>query len=84
MGYIVDLHVILNEISKTAASNVTVVTHDDALKVMNEHVKSDLRNSIHLDIRSFVTEKFPNRYSDPKDLFSEKIVGLIREYCPGE
>jgi len=80
MGYIVDLHVILNEIFKTAASNVT---HDDALKVMNEHVKSDQRNSIHLDIRSFVAEKYPNRYSDQKDQFLEKIVELIRQYCSG-
>jgi hypothetical protein len=82
MGYIVDLHVILNEISKTAASNVT---DDDALEVMNKHVRSDHRNSIHWEIRRFVTETFPNRFSDPeKDLFLEKIVELIRQYCPGE
>lgn len=82
MGYIVDLHVILNEISKTATSNVT---DDDALEVMNKHVRSDDRNTIHWEIRSFVTETFPNRYSNPtKDLFLEKIVELIRQYCPGE
>jgi hypothetical protein len=82
MGYIVDLHVILNEISKTATSNVT---DDDALEVMNNHVRSDHRNNIHQEIRSFVTATFPKRFSDPtKDLFLEKIVELIREYCPGE
>jgi hypothetical protein len=82
MGYIVDLHVILNEISKTAASNAT---DDDALEVINKHVRSVHRNSIHWEIRSFVTEAFPNRFSDPKkDLFLEKIVELIRQYCPGE
>lgn len=81
MGYIVDLHVILNEISKTATSNVT---NDDALEVMNNHVRSDNRNNIHWEIRTFVTEAFPNRFSDPaKDLFLEKIIELIREYCPG-
>ena len=82
MGYIVDLHVILNEISKTAASNVT---DDDALEVMNMHVRSDNRVSIHQEIRSFVTEKFPKRFSDPKkDLFLEKIAELIRQYCSRE
>ena len=82
MGYIVDLHVILNEISKTATSNVT---NDDALEVMNNHVRSGHRNNIHWEIRTFVTAAFPNRFSDPaKDLFLEKIIELIREYCPGE
>jgi hypothetical protein len=55
MGYIVQLHVILNEISKMAASNVM---DDDALEVMNKHVRSDHRNSIHWEIRKFVTEAF--------------------------
>ena len=63
MGHIVDLHAILYEISKTAASNVT---DDDALEVMNKHVRSDHRNSIHQEIRSFVTERFPKRFTDPK------------------
>ena len=78
MGYIVDLHVILNEISKTDASNIT---DDGALEVMNKHVRSNHRNSIHQEheIRSFVTETFPKRFSDPKkDLFLE-IVELIRQ-----
>jgi len=81
MGYIVELHVILNEISKTAASNVT---DDDALEVMNKHVRSDHRNSIHREIRSFVAETFPKRFNPTKDLFLEMIVDLIRKYCPGE
>ena len=82
MGHIVDLHVILYEISKTATSNVT---DDGALEVMNKHVRSDHRNGIHWEIRNFVTESFPKRFSDPtKDLFLEKIVELIRQYCPGE
>ena len=34
---------ILNEISKAAASNVT---DDDALEVMNRHVRSDHRNIV--------------------------------------
>lgn len=73
---------ILNEISNTAARNVT---DDDALKVMNGRVRSDHRNNIHREIRGFVTEAFPNRFHDPKmDLFLEKIVKLIRQYCPGE
>lgn len=82
MGYIVDLHVILNEISKTAVGNIT---DNEALEVMNMHVRSDHRINIHWEIRTFVTEAFPYRFSDPtKDLFLEKIVELIRQYCPGE
>ena len=82
MGYIVELHVILNEISKTSTNNVT---GDEAVKVINNHVRSDRRSSIHQEIRSFVTEKFPKRYSDPtKDLFLEKIADLIRQYCVRE
>ena len=71
---IINLHVILYEISKTAASNVT---DDDALEVMNKHVRSDHSNSVHREIRSFVTETFSKRFSDPtKDLFLDKIVEL--------
>jgi hypothetical protein len=71
MGYIVDLHVILDNIVKTAICNVT--------DVMNEHVRSGRRDSIHRDIRNFVTETYAKRFT--KDLILEKIIDLIRQYC---
>ena len=79
MGYIVNLIVILDGIFKTAGGNVTdsVVT-----KVTNSHIRSGRRDSIHWDIRSFVTETFAIRFAIPKiDLVLEKIVDLIRQYC---
>ena len=79
MGYIVDLHVILDDITKTAICNVT---DNDALDIMNEHVRTGLRDTIHRDIRDFVTETYPTRFSNSeKDLVFEKIVDLIRQYC---
>jgi hypothetical protein len=81
MGYIVNLTVILDEMFRTAASNV--VTEDAALMVMETYVRSSRRDSIHQDIRRFVTETFPNRFADSgKDLVLEKIIELIRQYCP--
>ena len=79
MGYIVDLHVILDDITKTAIRNVT---DDGALDIMNEHVRSSRKDSIHRDIRDFVAETYPTRFAiSEKDLVLEKIVDLIRQYC---
>jgi hypothetical protein len=79
MGYIVNLIVILNEMFRTAAGNVT---EDAALMVMETHVRSGRRDSIHEDIRSFVTETFPSRFTNTqKDLVLERIIDLIRQYC---
>ena len=78
MGYIVNLIVILDEMFRTAASNVT---EDVALMVMESHVRSGRRDSIHEDIRSFVTETFPNRFDSDNDLVLEKIIDLIWHYC---
>ena len=73
MGYIVDLHVILDDITKA---------DNDALAVMNEHVRSGRRDSIHRDIRNFVTETYPTRFANPqRDQVLEKIIELIRQYC---
>ena len=77
MGYIVNLTVILDGIFKTGS-----VTDSVALKVTNSHIRSGRRDSIHRDIRSFVTETFAIRFAVPqKDLVLEKIVDLIRQYC---
>jgi len=76
MGYIVDLHVILDDITKKAFCNVT---ENDALDVMNAHVESGRRDFIHRDIRDFVTENYPARFK--KDLVLEKIIDLINHYC---
>ena len=80
MGYIVDLTVILDDIFRTASGDVT---EDAALKVMGHHVRSGRRNSLHQDIRSFVTFVIssPVRPASQKDLVLEKIIDLIRRYC---
>ena len=74
MGYIVNLTVILDRISRAVA------TERAALKVMDNHVKSGRRDSIHQDIRSFVAVAV--KFAVPeKDLVLEKIIDLIRQYC---
>ena len=79
MGYIVNLTVILDDIFKTAAGNAT---ENAVLKVTFAHVMSGRRDSIHRDIRSFVTEAFAMRFAVPQqDLVLENIIGLIRKYC---
>ena len=79
MGYIVNLTVILDAIYGTSAGNVT---ESATLKAMGIHVRSGRRNSIHQDIRSFVTETSSIRSPIlEKDLVLEKIIGLIRRYC---
>ena len=79
MGYIVNLTVILDGIFRTTGGNVT---ENAALKVMGSHVRSGRRDSIHQDIRSFVTGTFSIRFALPeRDLVFEKIIHLIRQYC---
>ena len=79
MGYIVNLTVILDAFFTTTAGNVT---ENAILKVMGTHVRSGRRNSIHRDIRGFVTETFSIRTANSeKDLVLEKIVSLIGRYC---
>jgi hypothetical protein len=79
MGYIVNLTVILDAIFRTTAGNVTEIATQ---KAMDTHVRSGPRNSIHQDIRSFVTETFSIRSATlDKDLVLEKIVSLLRRYC---
>jgi len=78
MGYIVDLSVILDGIFRAAPGRVSV---NDALSVMDGHVRSGLRDTIHEDIRSFVKATFEIKSSVPKDLVLEKIIDLIKQYC---
>ena len=79
MGYIANLTVVLDGIFKTAAGNVT---ENAAMKATNSHVRSGRRESIHQDIRSFVTETFSIIFTIPeKDLVMENIISLIRRYC---
>ncbi|KAI0272985.1 hypothetical protein BGY98DRAFT_145109 [Russula aff. rugulosa BPL654] len=79
MGYIVNLTVILDGVLRITDGNVT---ENAVLKVMGTHVRSGRRDSIHWDIRSFITETFSIRFSVPqKDLVFEKIVHLIKKYC---
>ena len=82
MGYIVSLTVILDDIFRTTGGNVT---ESACLKVMGIHVRSGRKDSIHRDIRSFVTETFSIRFAKPeKDLVLEKIINLIKQYCSPE
>ena len=78
MGYIVNLIVILNGIFRTAARNTM---ENIAQEVMGNHIRSGPRDNIHWDIRSFVEETFPIRFSLQKDSVLEKIIDLIRQYC---
>ncbi len=81
MGYIVNLTVILDGIFRTTCGNLNV-TENAALRAMGTHVRSGRRDSIHWDIRSFVTETISIRFAVPqKDLVLEKIIDLIRQYC---
>ena len=78
MGYIVNLTVILDGVFRTTGGSVT---ENAALKVMVTHVRSGRRDSIHEDIRRFVTETFSIRVASEKDLILEKMIHLIRQYC---
>jgi hypothetical protein len=79
MGYIVDLTVILDNMFRIAAGNVSP---SDVQSATDRHVSSGHRDRIHRDINSFVTETFAIRFTTPqRDLVLEKIVDLIRQYC---
>ena len=79
MGYIVDLTVILDDIFRRGADNVS---NNDAQMAMDRHIRSGRRDRIHRDIHSIVTETFAIRFNVPqRDLVLEKIIDLIRQYC---
>jgi len=76
MGYILDLTVILGDVFRTTADNVSV---EDAQLAMDRHVNSSLRDDIHQGIRHFVTGSFA---TGPRgDHILAGIVELIRRYC---
>ena len=79
MAYVVDLIVILDDMFRTAANNVSA---NDAQSAMIRHVSSGRRDRVHRDIRSFAMETFVTRFRvTQRDLILEKIVELIRQYC---
>jgi hypothetical protein len=79
MGYIVNLTMILDDLFRTTSGSVT---GNAVLEVIDTHVRSGRRDSIHRDIRSFVAETYSIRFATPeKDLALENIVNLIRRYC---
>ena len=81
MGYIVNLTVILDAIFRTTSGSVT---GNAALEVVDKHVSSGCRDSIHRDIRSFVAETFPIRFANPEgDPALDKIISSIKHYCTG-
>lgn len=79
MGYIVDLTVILDDIFRRSAGNVST---GDVQTAMDRHINFGRRDRIHRDISSFVTETFAiMSQSTQRDLVVEKIIDLIRQYC---
>lgn len=79
MGYIVDLTVILDQIFRSTAGDVSV---HDALSAMDRHTISGCRDRIHRDIRDIVTKAFTIRTMVPRqDVVLEQIINLIRQYC---
>jgi hypothetical protein len=76
MGYIVDLNVILHGFFVSSRDVSASKVHE----AMDHHLRSRLREEIHQDIRSFVTEQASFIYRG-KDLVMEKIIDLIRQYC---
>jgi len=79
MSYIVDLTVILDDIFRTVAGNVSA---SDVQSATDRHVRSGLRDRIHRDINSHITETFAIRFTVPqRDLVLEMIIDLIRQYC---
>ncbi|KAH9170100.1 hypothetical protein EDB89DRAFT_1980563 [Lactarius sanguifluus] len=79
MGYIVNLTVILDSIFSKISGDISP---DTVTSVINGHIDSGKRNKIHDDIRTFVTETFPLRFSESQDLILEKIIDLIQEFLP--
>ena len=79
MGYIVDLTVIMDGISRVAAGDMS---SKDAQQVLGRHVRSGHRDAIHHDIRSFIAEALEIRSLAPqKDLVLERIIDLIKQFC---
>jgi len=76
MGYIVDLTVILHGFFVSARD----VSANKVHEAMCDHHQSRLREQIHQDIRSFVTEQASLIYRG-NDLVMEKIIDLIRQSC---
>jgi len=76
MGYILDLTMILGDMFRTTADNVSA---NDAQLAMDRHVNSGRRDEIHQRIRHFVTECFTT--GPQGDQILAKIAELIRQYC---
>jgi hypothetical protein len=81
MGYIVDLIVILGDISRATAGYVSTI---DALAALDRHVEQGWKDKIHQDIYRFVSETFMTSSNavPQRDLVLEKIIALIKQYCP--
>jgi len=78
MGYIVDLTVILDDIFRISAGNVST---GDVQTAMDRHIRFGCRNRIHRDIGNFVETFAIMSQPTRRDLIVEKIIDLIRQYC---
>lgn len=79
MGYIIDLNVILNDLCRTTAGDVSA---NFVQQTMDSHVRSGRRDDIHRDISKFVTATLANKTPVlQRDVVLEEILELIRQYC---
>jgi hypothetical protein len=77
MGYIVDLTVIMDDML-----TARVLSPKNVRQALERQVRSGRRDAIHRDIRSFVAEAFPIRFSiTGKDPLLERIIDLIKQFC---
>ena len=79
MGYIVDLTMILDQVS---SSTDRTVSANDVQLAVDRHVNHGYRDKIHREICDFTSETFAIRFTLPQgDLVLEKIIDLIRQNC---
>ena len=77
MGNIVNLTVILDHIFIAAASQSNAI-ENIAQEVVNDHVETGRRSSIHQNIRTFVAKTFPTRFNTPQDTSKkDRVLEMI-------
>jgi hypothetical protein len=81
MGYIVDLTVILNEISRAATGDVMSPKYAELTRSSLSGFKNRRGHRIHDNIRNYVEVTYDLQQKAPQDLFLAKVEDLIREHC---
>ncbi|KAH9980734.1 hypothetical protein BJV74DRAFT_85096 [Russula compacta] len=76
MGYIIDLTVILDDLSRTAGGSVSV---NDVQLAIKRHFGPNRRDKIHLNIRGFCDNILTTGFTVPgREPILEKIIDLIK------